>query len=288
MNEPFATCTVAIIVLTSISSLMAFRDPVFQEKHLFSVREILTEKQYYRLFTGAFLHADWNHLLMNMISFYLFGRHIEYLFGPEKLLIIYFAAIAGGSILSLWIHRHHEYHAYGASGGVCGIIFSYIFLFPGSGISVFPLPVSVPAWLYAILYFVGSIWALKRQTDNIGHDAHLGGAIIGLWTTAVVEPWIVRGQPKLFLAISVLSVLLCVYIAQNPLFLSLSTFRPILPTSKGKPGEQPRHTRKTLQVDAILEKISESGFESLSEEEKVLLRSASEEYRRRARTKKSG
>src|SRR5437773_9079836 len=121
-----------------------------------------------------------------MLSLYLFGRYVEFSFGAGHFLLIYFGAIIGGNVLSLYVHRHHEYHAYGASGGVCGIIFSYIFLFPGSGISVFPLPVSVPAWLYAILYFVGSIWALKRQTDNISHDAHLGGAIIGLWTTAAV------------------------------------------------------------------------------------------------------
>lgn len=282
MNEPFAICTVAIVVLTSVSSFIGFRDPAFRDRYLFSVGEILTGKQYHRLFTSAFLHADWNHLLLNMVSLYLFGRHIELFFGIGKFLVVYLAAIVGGSLLSLWIHRHHEYHAYGASGGVCGMIFSFIFLFPGSDLVVFPLPVSIPAWLYAILFFIGSFLALKRQADNIGHDAHLGGAIIGLWTTAALEPWIVRQQPKLLLAISVLSVLLFVYLAKNPLFLPLSKLTLAWPWSKPKFRKPPQAGDESGELDAILEKISKSGLESLSREEKARLNSVSEKYRRRA------
>lgn len=281
-NESLAICTWAIIVLTSIYSLIGFRDPAFREKHLFSVREILAEKQYHRLFTSALLHADWNHLLLNMVTLFLFGRGIESLLGVRQFLLVYLAAVLGGGALSLWIHRHHEYKAYGASGGVCGLIFSYIFLFPGGSIVLFPLPVPVPAWLYAILFFVGSILALKRQADNIGHDAHLGGAIIGLWTTAALEPGIVRLHPKLFLAISALSVLFFVYLVKNPLFLSLSSFLPAWPRPKVKPHKQPQSQDETLELDVILEKISRSGIDSLSREEKALLNSTSEKYRRRS------
>ena len=113
-------CTMAIIGVTSVCSWMGFRDPAFRDRHLFSVPEILAEKEYHRLFTSAFLHADWNHLLLNMVSLFLFGRHIELFLGVKEFLVIYFAAILGGSALSLLIHRHHEYKAYGASGGVCG------------------------------------------------------------------------------------------------------------------------------------------------------------------------
>jgi len=281
MHESWATCTVAIIALTSICSLLGFRDPNFRDKHLFSVREILAEKQYHRLFTSALLHADWNHLLLNMVTLYLFGRHIELGFGVWQFWLIYLAAVLGGSLLALWIHRNHDYSAYGASGGVCGLLFSYIFLFPGGSIVLFPFPIPIPSWLYAILFFVGSFLALKRQVDNIGHDAHLGGAIIGLWTTAALEPEIVHRQPKLFLAISALSLLLFVYLVKNPLFLPLSSFLPAARRPKVKP-EKPTPRDTTLELDAILEKISRSGMDSLSREEKALLNSASEKYRRRS------
>ena len=280
-QEPLATCTVAIIVVTSIYSLIGFRDPAFRDKHLLSVREILAEKQYHRVFTSALLHADWNHLLLNMLTLFLFGPDIELSLGVKEFLLIYLAAILGGSALSLWIHRHHEYQAYGASGGVCGLVFSYVLLFPGGSIVLFPVPIPVPAWLYAILFFVGSILALKRQTDHIGHDAHLGGAIIGLWTTAALEPGIVQLQPKLFLMISALSVLFFIYLVKNPLFLPFASFLPAKPRLSVKSMKKPQSHDNTLELDAILEKISRSGIDSLSRDEKASLNSASEKYRKR-------
>ena len=282
MHEPLAAGTVAILVLTSIGSMIGFRDTHFLDEHLFSVREILAGKQYHRLFTSALLHADWNHLLLNLVSLYLFGSQLEALLGVRQFLLIYLAAILGGSALSLWIHRQHEYTAYGASGGVCGLIFSYILLFPDGRIVLFPLPVPVPAWLYAILFFVGSVLALKRQADHIGHDAHLGGAIIGLWTTAVLKPELVRLHPKLFLGMSALAVGLLVYLVKNPLFLPLSSFRPGWPPSRVQSGKAARSPDPELELDAILEKISKSGLQSLSRKEKVRLNSASEKYRRKS------
>src|SRR5436190_18225115 len=126
MNGTFAT--VAILILTSCVSLIGFHNPAFQDNYLFSVREILAEKQFRRLITSAFLHANWRHLLLNMISLYIFGGAIELFFGSGQFLLIYFASIIGGDLLSLWIHRHHEYRAYGASGGVSGLSFAYIIL----------------------------------------------------------------------------------------------------------------------------------------------------------------
>jgi len=287
MDEPIAICTVAVIVVTVIFSAMGFQNPAFRDRHLFWVEPILAGKEYRRLFTSAFLHADLNHLLMNMISLYFFGPGIEFFLGAPRFLVIYFAAILGGSLVSLWVHRHHDYRAYGASGGVCGIIFSHILLFPGGTISQFPLPVPIPTWLYAILFFVGSFFALKRRADNVGHDAHLGGAIIGLWTTAALEPWIVPGQLKLFLTISGLSLLLFVYLVKNPLFLPLSSFVPDWSPFRWKSGPPPpKHKRESVDLDAVLDKISKSGMDSLNAEERAVLNSAAEKYRRRADSKK--
>ena len=281
-NESLAICTWAIIVLTGIYSWIGFRNPAFCEKHLLSVPEILAEKEYHRLFTSALLHADWNHLLLNMLSLFLFGQSIELALGATKFLTIYVVAILGGSALALWIHRHHEYRAYGASGGVCGVIFSYIILFPGAHISMFFVPIGIPAWLYAILFFIGSTIALRRQKDNIGHDAHLGGAIIGFWTTAILEPWAVRLQPKLFLTISILAVLLFVFLVKMPLFLPLVGFRPGWFQRKQRPTERPPSADEERELNAILEKISRDGIHTLSRREKARLNAVSQKYRRQS------
>ena len=286
MNEPSAICTVAILILTTFTSLLGFHDPFFRERYLFSVREILAEKQYHRLFTSAFLHADWTHLLLNMLTLYLFGRIIESVLGAGQFLLIYFTAIVGGDLLSLWVHRHHEYRSYGASGGVCGVLFSYVLLAPNSDVSFFLFPVWIPAWLYAILYLAGTFVALQRQSDGIGHDAHLGGAILGFWTAAALNPSLARENLKTFLAISILSVLLFVYLARNPLILPLSALFRHRPQRKAKGDPLPAYRRESAAVDAVLEKISREGIGNLTSEEKALLNSAAKKYQRRADSKK--
>jgi membrane associated rhomboid family serine protease len=282
VNEPLPIWTFIVIAVTSVCSFIGFQNPAFCEKHLFAVREILVEKQYRRIVTSGFLHADWMHLMMNMVSLYLFGRSIEFYLGATEFLLIYFSAIIGGSLLSLWIHRNHEYRAYGASGGVCGMIFSYIALFPGASIASFPLPVPIPAWLYAILFFIGSFLALKRQSDNIGHDAHLGGAIIGMWTTIALEPDILRINLRVVTTISILTLLLFIYLTRNPLFLPLGNLYP----KRWRTPKPPMPRNREVELDAILEKISRTGMESLTPEEKRLLKSTSEKYRRRSESKK--
>jgi membrane associated rhomboid family serine protease len=291
MDEPIPNCIAAIIVLTSICSVIGFQNPAFRDKYLFWVRPVLAGKQYYRLFTSALLHADWNHLLLNMVSLYLVGRHVEFVLGSGRFLLIYLAAILGGSLLSLWVHRHHEYQAYGASGGVCGIVFSSVLLFPDGTMTTFPLPISIPTWLYAILFIVGSFAAFRRQTDNVGHDAHLGGAIIGLWTTAALVPVIVRLHPELFVAISALAIGLFVYLVKNPFHSPFPGFAPRWrwprwPQFRRERPVIPRHRREARDLDAALEKISRSGIHSLTDEEKALLNSASGKYQRRAESKK--
>jgi membrane associated rhomboid family serine protease len=205
-HEPVPWVCFGIILITCVSSIKGFKDGSYVERFIFSPEHILHGKQGYRLVTSAFLHANWEHLIFNMMSFYFFGRNIELALGIVPLLVIYFASIVGGDLLSLFLHRHHVYRAYGASGGVCGIIYASIFLFPGSHISFFLLPFGIPAWLYAIGYMLMEFYGLKKGADNIGHDAHLGGAIIGLLTTTALYPHIVTTSPKLYAVVMVLSL----------------------------------------------------------------------------------
>jgi membrane associated rhomboid family serine protease len=285
MNDPAAICTVVIIILTAMSSVVGFRDPGFTEKFIFAPTEILACKQSYRLVTSAFLHADVNHLATNMLTLYLFGSIMEEHVGHGLFLLIYFAAIVGGSLLSLWLHRNHEYRAYGASGGVCGMVFSFIALYPnGTIFAHFFFP--IPAWAYGILFLLGSFVALRRRSDNIGHDAHIGGAVIGLWTTGALEPWAVRENLNWFLILSGVSLALFFYFWKNPMFLPLSAVTPEFWRKKKTRREAPPHRREPHDVDAVLDKISREGVESLTAEEKTFLNSVSNKYQNRAKSEK--
>src|SRR5438874_1463614 len=190
--------TFLLIVVTCVFSYQGFKNFTFERKYIFSPEAILSGKEYHRLISSAFLHADWNHLIFNMMSLYFFGRGLEMYLGKLQFLAIYFGSIIGGDLLSLYVHRNHQYSAYGASGGVCGVIFASILLFPGIGISMFFLPISIPGWLYAIGYILYSFFGLKEHRGDIGHDAHLGGAIIGFLITAGLEPSSVPRNPLVF------------------------------------------------------------------------------------------
>lgn len=282
MNEMY---TIAIIVLTVGCSVIGFNDPGFAARFIFSPLEVLAGKQYYRLVTSAFLHADWNHLLTNMISLYFFGEVLETFVGPWQFLLIYFASIVGGSLLSLWLHRHHEYRAYGASGGVCGVVFSYIALSPtGTIFAHFIIP--MPAWVYGILFLIGSFIALRRQADNVGHDAHIGGAVIGLWTTGALQPWAVQENLKWFLILSGVAVALFFYFIKNPMMLPLSALTEKLGRRKEEKRQAAPRRRETRDVDEVLDKISREGMDSLTVEERELLQSVSKKFQNRAQSEK--
>jgi len=278
-------CNVLVILVTVAVSYAGFRNPGIEEKYFFRPESILAGKEYYRLVTSAFLHAGWGHLLWNMVTLYLFGGALERSVGMMDFLLIYFGAVIGGNLLSLYVHRHHDYLAYGASGGVCGVIFAYILLFPEAGIRLY-FAVPIPGWLYAIGFMAGSFVAMKNAKDKIGHDAHLGGAILGLLIAAGLHPDAVAYNLKTFLLVLGLAIILLIYLWLDPLFLPLTPLFDRLFRTRNRRSHLPRSERENVQVDAILDKIVNSGASSLTAEEKALLEKVSGKMRRRAESKK--
>lgn len=280
MNGPAAIFNVVVIAATVYSSYRGFTSPAYLERYIFSPEHILRHKQYYRLASCGFLHADWMHLLFNMFSLYSFGSIIELVFGARTFLAIYFAGILGGSALSLYLHRKHDYKALGASGGVCGIIFACIFLVPGSSVQILFLPIPIPAYIYAILFMGFSYFGIKHKVGNIGHDAHLGGAIIGLLIATALHPWIIRLNPLLYAAVMSLAVVLFILLYVHSLdvhekqALGLARLQQKISEMRDKREQQSRqHDNETLE--RLLQKISASGIHSLTKRERKKLREIS-------------
>jgi membrane associated rhomboid family serine protease len=281
-------CTYVIIALTVWVSYLGFKSVAFEQKYIFNPEAILAGKEFYRLITSAFLHSGWPHLIFNMLSLYVFAERIELFYGRAEFLGIYFGSIVGASMLSLYVHRHHFYQAYGASGGVCGVIFASMLLFPGERIRMLYLPFSIPAWLFAIGYIIYSFYGMKQNNrGNVGHDAHLGGAIIGLLIAAGLHPEEVRNNLTVFLIVFISAVLLLIYLWRNPMFLPLSAvFRAPFRKKKSSLATMPKHKRETLEMDAVLDKIAKKGIQSLTKDEKAMLDRMSGKYQRRADSKK--
>lgn len=186
---------IGLIAITCIISFYAFRNEAFKQKYLFRVSSIENRKEYVRLLSSGFLHADEMHLIMNMFSLYMFAgtaingalTSLGYVqgFGISGFLMIYIGAILTGNLFSLFIYRNQPYYsALGASGGVSGVIFAAVALAPNDVSINF-----VPGYLFGALYFGYSVYMMlyPKQWDNLGHAAHLGGAFFGLVYAVVVK-----------------------------------------------------------------------------------------------------
>lgn len=187
------TIVIIIIAITCIISYMALNDMRVFEKYKFNVGAIQHRKEYFRLLTAGFLHADFMHLALNMYVLYMFSPAILNSFGVSGFLIIYIASILLGNLFSLLIYKNQAwYSAIGASGGVAGIIFASVSLNPAlAEIGIIFIPfVRIPGFIFGLLYFGYSVYSMlkPRSNDNIGHAAHLGGAFFGLVYTIIIFP----------------------------------------------------------------------------------------------------
>jgi membrane associated rhomboid family serine protease len=268
MQELSALFNIAIIAATAIFSYLGFTKEGFAERYLFDAQRILADKQYYRIISSGALHGSWGHLIFNMFSLYSFGSEIELHFGRVQFLVIYFVSIIGGNLLSLVLHRNHEYRALGASGGVCGIIFACVFLLPGSSVYIFFIPVPIPAYIFAVVFLAVSYFGLRGQVGNIGHDAHLGGAIIGLAVTTAMYPYIIAENPVLYPVVMGLAIAMLVLLYLYPLYTSKHVYKTV--SSKPRRREISDDNEPAVEptdeevLNRLLEKVSKSGINSLS------------------------
>jgi len=168
---------IIIIAITCIISYFALNNSAVFEKYKFNVGAIQNRKEYVRLISSGFLHADFMHLFFNMFSLYMFQGTVMHFFGGIGFLMIYFGSMILGNLFSLLIYKKQPwYSAIGASGAVSGIIFAAIAMVPNTGVNF------LPGWIFGTLYFGYSVYMMlnPKQCDNLGHAAHLGGAFFGL------------------------------------------------------------------------------------------------------------
>ncbi|WGH75500.1 rhomboid family intramembrane serine protease [Tenacibaculum tangerinum] len=185
---------IGLIVANVFVSMKGFNDVAFFDRYKFQVQRILGGEKI-RMLTSGFLHVDWLHLGFNMYALYLFGKVVIVNFGTGPFLLIYFASLLAGSMYSLYQHKTEPYYsAVGASGAVSGVIFSSIMLYPQMELIMLPIPIPIPGYVFGIGYLLYSIYGMKNQTGNIGHSAHLGGAIGGYLITLILRPNIVANH----------------------------------------------------------------------------------------------
>jgi membrane associated rhomboid family serine protease len=183
--------TLSILAVTCIVSFMALKNAKLMNDLLLWPPAIQRSREYYRLVTYGLVHADFSHLLFNMITLFFFGRIMESLFtarlGTLGFLLFYMGGLVV-SILPTYLNNrtNPNYRSLGASGAVSAVLFAFVLVAPWARIYVFVVP--VPAIIYALLYTGYSIYMDKRGQDNVNHSAHLWGAAYGVAFALLIEP----------------------------------------------------------------------------------------------------
>lgn len=185
-----------LVAITVIVSWVAFNNRKLADRLVLWPPAIDRHRQYDRLLTYGFIHADIGHLAFNMITLFFFGGRIEaemmrqtgsFLTYP----LFYLAALAV-SILPSYLknQKNPNYLSLGASGAVSAVLFAFILLSPWTIILVMFIP--APAILYAVFYVGYSIWMDRKGSDNVNHSAHLAGAAFGVMFMLFMEPQVLH------------------------------------------------------------------------------------------------
>ncbi|MGB8193442.1 MAG: rhomboid family intramembrane serine protease [Chitinophagaceae bacterium] len=261
-----------IIIITSLVSYKGLTNHAFYDKYSFGIDKVLVQKDYKVIVTSGFLHVSWLHLIFNMFSLYMFSQGLEGFLGPAKYLLIYFASMIGGNLFTLFVHRQHaDYSAVGASGAVSGLIFASIAINPAFEIGLFGI-LFIPAWLYGVLFVAYSIYGIRSRKDNLGHEAHLAGALIGMITAIILFPQALMANYVTILLLLVPSLIFIFFIIRKPSFLLVDNqfFRSHEAHTIDDRYNIAKHNRQK-EIDRILEKIHQKGMGSLSKKEKDFL-----------------
>ncbi|WP_151087698.1 rhomboid family protein [Hymenobacter baengnokdamensis] len=229
------------------------------------------------LLTYAFMHQDFFHILFNMLNLYWFGQIIREYLGDRRLVSLYILGALAGAIFFLLAFNFLPVFqpalglpVIGASASVTAIIVAAATLLPDYTFMLFILGAVKIKWI-AVAVILISLAGINGGNPG-GEITHLGGALLGFLFVKQLKAGRDMGRPVVATG-EWLSRLFQTRPAMKVTHRSPATVgRPAAAAKAGGPGATPPE-----EVDLILDKISRSGYESLSKEEKQKLFRASQQ-----------
>lgn len=179
-----------IILITGLVSVICFNRRDIAAKLSLHPYSMTRDRQWYRIITHGFVHADWTHLIINMIVFWSFGEAVMRIFqiqhhsgsgmNPDmRFILLYFGGMIAASLFDVIKRRNNpRFSSIGASGAVSAVLFTSIFYTPMSNILIMGV-LPLPGILFGVMYIAYESYSTKRTEDRINHHAHLFGAIYG-------------------------------------------------------------------------------------------------------------
>ncbi len=225
--------------------------------------------QVWQLVTYMFMHGSFMHLLFNMFALWMFGLELENEWGSKKFLTYYTICGLGGGLANLFIAPLFAPAAatVGASGAIYGVLLAFGMMYPDRPIFVYFL-LPIRARYFVMMYMVLEVYAgVSSTSDGVAHFAHLGGAAVGF----VYILW----DQKRFPFQELIS-------RQKERYVPTEKVNEYSTANQGRIYDAKYYELRDrdekisqARIDEILDKISQSGYQSLSESEKKLLFDAS-------------
>jgi len=256
-SSPLDSVIIRLILINAAVFILTMFPPGRQAMAYLALtpRLVLTRGYVWQLVTYMFLHGSLMHIGLNMFVIWMFGQTLENVWGGRRFLYFYFACGLGGALFS-FIFAYNT-PVIGASAAAYGILLAYAIMFPHQRLLlwfVFP----VKARTLAIGLVVLSLLLGIRGGGNIAHFAHLGGMVAALF--------MMRGEYR--------------FRRFRNWFRDIFSKIPIKISFDGKEESAPgKGEADRDKIDSILDKISEKGYENLSETERRILEKYSEQDR---------
>ena len=263
---------VAIYVLAQFLSLFHIQglsvSPIIS--YIFALYPLGEGFEIWQLLTYMFMHGSLMHLFFNMFALWMFGMELENEWGSKKFLLYYLMCGLGAGLSNLFIGPLFgpAGPTVGASGAIYGVLLAFGMMYPDRPIFVYFL-VPIRARYFVLLYIALEIYSgVTGTADGVAHFAHLGGAAVGLiyllidqGKLPIVHLWY-QAKHRV-----VPSERINEYSTHGRDNVSEAKYYDVNENEEQHVNQQ--------QIDEILDKINQGGYQSLSEEEKKILFEAS-------------
>ena len=232
--------------------------------------------QVWQLITYQFMHGGFSHILFNMFALWMFGSSIEDVFGSKKFLIFYLLAGVSAGLLHLFVSPllgGAPAVTIGASGAVYGVLIAYALFFPDNLIFLYFLIPVKAKYLIGFLVVIEFL-AVDSASSGVAHLAHLGGALFGFLYIMFDKNSYVSNK-NLFNRNFYYKSKPKRDIFTNPFSRSSQIDNDVQDANYYDINKKDDYEVSQEEIDKILDKISQSGYQNLSDREKKILFQAS-------------
>ncbi len=263
--SPWVRGLIAANAVVYLLSLTVFTGPWLLETFAFQPHRVVD--RWWTPLTYMFLHGSFLHLAFNLLLLFFFGPAVEERLGSKRFAAYYLFCGLGGAVLSFGLLLTTPMATvYGASGAVFGVALAFAMFWPDAPIYIFPLPLPVKAkWVVVFFATLSLLAAILGARDGVAHLAHLGGFLFGFIFLRSESS--IRDHAREAL--------------RRP------RLAHVVPPKQRRererveaPPPEPSTDRKLDDaVDRVLDKIHETGMDSLTPEERRLLDEVSRQLR---------